>query len=73
VLKDRFAKLQTHIKRTLHECFAHHLEWSAIGNMRAIEKSVPRTLKSNLVDVLQLSYGDGVLACMYREAKPPAQ
>ena len=62
----RFAKLNTTFKPALRDCFAKHPEWFAGGDVQSIERSIIRTLKLHLLDVLQLSYGYGVLACVYR-------
>jgi hypothetical protein len=71
--EDRFATLNTTLKHALRDCFEHHPEWFAGGNIPAIERYVLKSLRPILVDVLQLSYGDGVLACMYQAAQPPSE
>jgi len=71
--EDRFAKLNTTIKHVLRDCFEQHAASFANGDTRAIERCVLKTLKPILIDVLQLSYGDGVLACVYQKAQPKSE
>ena len=71
--EDRFAKLNMNIKHALRNCFEQHPERFANGNTQAIERCVLKTLKPIFIDVLQLSYSDGVLAYMYRAAQPPSE
>ena len=62
----RFAKLNTTFKHALRDCFAQHREWFASGDVQSIERSIIRTLKLHLLEVLLLSYSYGVLSCVYR-------
>jgi hypothetical protein len=66
----RFAKLNMTFKHALRDCFAKYSEWFASGNVRAIERYIHKAMKPNFLDVLDLSYGDCVLACTYQAAQP---
>ena len=71
--EDRCAKLNMTFKHALRDCFAKHREWFASNNVRAIERYMLKAMKPILVNVLELSYGDGVLACIYQEAQLPSE
>jgi hypothetical protein len=71
--EERYAKLNITIKNALRDCFEDYPEWFSRGNVPAIERYVLKSLKPILLDVLQLSYGDGVLACMYQTAQPESE
>jgi len=71
--EERYPKLRDSIKQALRDCANTHPEWFATGNVHAIERSVLKACKPFLLDALQLSFGDGVLECMYQTARPDSE